>query len=154
MKIKSILLGLLLTLTVLVQAQTSVVSPMYNPGTTFTLANLGTTTVVRDTVTNTGTGYLNSRRLGGPGTVTIVVTATKVSGTQAGTITLQGSLDGTTYVALTTSETQTALATITAADATTNYTWRLASSPYLYYRVSWAGASTMVSYLNAYIMKH
>lgn len=110
--------------------------------------------LTRDTVSNTGTIYLTSGRVAGPGDVTIQVNATKISGTVGGTISLQGSLDGTNFKALNTAETQTALATVTATDASNVYHWRLNGSPFLYYRVSWTGTGTMAASFTAKILKH
>lgn len=110
--------------------------------------------LTRDTVSNTGTIYLTSGRVAGPGDVTIQVNATKISGTVGGTISLQGSLDGTNFKALNTVETQTALATVTATDASNVYHWRLSGSPFLYYRVSWTGTGTMAASFTAKILKH
>lgn len=104
-----------------------------------------TYSLTSDTVVNTATSYLTTPRMTpSPATsTTIWVVVTKVSGTVGGTITLQGSLDGTTFKAINTVDTQTALATITATDASNTYHWRLAGSPFLYYRVSWTGTGTM-----------
>lgn len=137
-----------------VKAQASVLQPMYNTGTTHFVEDFATVTAVSDTVTNTGSGALLSKRIAGPGSVTIQVNVTKVSGTVGGTISLQGSLDGTNYKALNTEETQTALATITATDASNVYHWRLSKSPFLYYRVNYAGTGTMVATFTATILKH
>lgn len=137
-----------------VSAQVSVLDDMYNTGTTHALADFQTVTAIKDTVADTGTGALLSKRIGGPGTITIQVNVTKVSGTVGGTISLQGSLDGLNYKALNTEETQTALATITATDASNVYHWRLKNSPFLYYRVNWAGTGTMNATFTAKIMKH
>lgn len=101
--------------------------------------------LTRDTVTNTATITLTSQRI--PATagaaVTIYIAVTKISGTVGGTITLMGSIDGTNFKALNTAETQTALATITATDASNTYHWRLNTNPFPYYRVSWTGTGTM-----------
>jgi len=145
---------LFILLSIGLNAQTSVDVPLVNPGNTFDITKLNTATATRDTVTNTGVGYLNTKKINGPGTVTIALVVTKVSGTVGGTITLQGSLDGTNYKAINTSETQTGIATITAADASAAYHWRLSNSPFTYYRVSWTGTGTMVAYLDARILKH
>ena len=108
-----------------------------------------------DTVTNTATQYLQV----GPMTAaaatstTIWIAVTKISGTVGGTITLQGSLDGTNYKAINTVDTQTAEATITATDASNTYHYRLASSPFPYYRVSWTGTGTMAASFRAYIYR-
>jgi hypothetical protein len=107
-----------------------------------------------DTVTNTATQFLTSPRLAGAKeTTTIQVNVTKISGTVGGTISLQGSLDGTNFKALNTAETQTALATITATDATNVYHWRLNGNPFLYYRVSWTGAATMSASFSSKVMQ-
>lgn len=139
MKIKLIglFLAAFLGLAVGVQAQ---VATFYNA--------LGTS-LATDTVTNTGTAYVSTLTALSSSQeydyTTIQVVATKISGTVGGTISLQGSLDGTNWKALNTLETQTALATITAADATAAYHWRLYGSPFLYYRVSWTGTGTMAA---------
>lgn len=101
--------------------------------------------VTSDTVTNTGTAYLSTALITpAPAvTTTIWVAVTKISGTVGGTITLQGSIDGTNWKALNTPNTQTALATITAADASGTYHWIISGSPMPYYRVSWTGTGTM-----------
>jgi len=148
----SVFLILLLSLIAIapMNAQTSVLTDLRN--------SLGTASVpiLSDTVTNTGTGTLSSIRVNGPGdNVTIVVTCTEISGTTAGTITIQGSLDGTNYKAIPTNETQTSITTATALDVASQvFTWRLASSPYLYYRVSWTGSGTMAASFAAKLMKH
>jgi len=108
-----------------------------------------------DTVTNTATIYLQSPAISpAPATsTTIWVSVTKISGTVGGTITLQGSLDGTNYKAINTVDTQTALATITATDASNTYHWRLAGSPFTYYRVSWTGTGTMAASFRSQIFR-
>jgi hypothetical protein len=109
-----------------------------------------------DTVSNTGTGTVQCRVLRDVPTVntTIQVNVTKISGTVGGTISLQGSLDGTNWKALNTAETQTALATVTATDATNVYHWRLNGSPFLYYRVSWTGTGTMSASFSASLYRN
>lgn len=103
--------------------------------------------ITSDTVANTATVYLTSPAVSAaPATsTTIWIAVTKLTGTVAGTITLQGSLDGTNFKAVNTPDTQTALATITATDASNTYHWRLSGSPFKYYRVSWTGAGTMTA---------
>lgn len=152
--VKMAMIALLIAASFGVQAQASVLASLYNGKTTYSLANLQAATATSDTVTNTGTGALYAKRIAGPGTVTIQVNVTKVSGTVGGTITLYGSLDGVNYSALNTEETQTALATKTAADASATYHWRLKNSPFLYYEVGWAGTGTMVATFTGYILKH
>ena len=108
-----------------------------------------------DTVANTGTGVVQFAPVSGGGySTTIVVKVTKLSGTVGGTITLQGSLDGTNFKALNTPNTVTALATITATDATNTYHWILLGSPFRHYRISWTGAGTMSATLGGDLLKH
>lgn len=107
-----------------------------------------------DTVTNTATNTLTSIKMT-PSTstsTTIWVAVTKISGTVGGTITLQASLDGTTYKAINTPDTQTAVAAVTATDATNTYHWRLSGSPFQYYRVSWTGTGTMAASFSAKVL--
>lgn len=135
-------------------AQTSVIAPLYNATNIYSLALLNASVTTLDSVTNTGTGVMTCKRVAGPGTVTIQVNVIKKTGTVAGTITLLGSLDGVNFKAIPTRETQTAIATITAADASGSYMWRLTDSPCLYYQVSWTGAGTMFATFTATILKH
>jgi hypothetical protein len=139
-----------------VKAQTSVLQSLYNATNTYTLARLQAATATRDTATNAGVAELYSKRISGPGTITIQVEQTKVSGTVAGTMTLYGSVDGVYYTAINTEETQTAIATKTLVDATgvTTYHWRLKTSPFLYYKIGVAGGTTCVYYLDGFILKH
>ena len=111
--------------------------------------------VTSDTVTNTATVFLTSPKISNaPATsTTIWVAVTKISGTVGGTITLQCSIDGTNWKAMNTPDTQTALATITATDATNTYHWRLSGSPFPYYRVSWTGTGTMAASFTAQIFR-
>jgi hypothetical protein len=111
------------------------------------------TNLTTDTVTNTGTAYVSTTTAltstQDYDATTVQVVVTKISGTVGGTISLMGSIDGTNFKALNTAETQTALATITATDASNVYHWRLSGSPFLYYRVSWTGTGTMAATLAA-----
>lgn len=127
----------------------------FNATNTYTLARLNSATAVRDTITDTGTGALYTKLQTGNGYVTVQVNVLKVSGTIAGTLVLSGSLDGVNYVALSTEETQTALATIalTNTTGTVAYSWRLRDSPYFYYKISTSGGTTCVYYLNAFIRR-
>lgn len=132
-------------------AKAQVVASLYNP--------LGTN-LTSDTLTlssATGTIYLTTRELKADLTyhTTVQVNVTKLSGTVAGTITLMGSLDGVNFKALTTLDTQTALATITATDATNSYHFRVTGGSFLFYRVSWtATTATMSAKLEAKIYRN
>jgi len=149
-KLKNLLIvGLVALLAINTNAQ--VVADFYNP--------LGTN-LTSDTLTlssATGTIYVTSRALKADFTAhtTIQVDVTKISGTVAGTISLLGSLDGTNFKALTVLDAQTALATITATDATNSYHFRITGGPFLYYRVSWtATTATMSATLKAKIYRN
>jgi len=98
-----------------------------------------------DTVTNSGTAYVSTVAVSpAPATTTTFwVSVTKLTGTVGGTISLQGSIDGTNWKALYALNTATALATFTATDATNTYHWIISGSPMPYYRVSWTGTGTM-----------
>jgi hypothetical protein len=111
--------------------------------------------ITSDTVVNTATIYLQSPAMtpAAATSTTIWIAVTKISGTVGGTITLQGSLDGTNFKAINTVDTQTALATITATDASNTYHYRLAASPFPYYRVSWTGTGTMSASFRAYVYR-
>jgi hypothetical protein len=93
-----------------------------------------------DTVTNTGTKYMTSGAIAGRlSAMTVQVDLTELSGTTAGTITLQYSLDGVTYFTL------AADSTYTATDvASQTFGW-FVKSPALfkYVRVKYTGSGTM-----------
>jgi hypothetical protein len=116
------------------KAQTSV-QTMYNASASAT-----------ETVTNTGTGILTSAIVrGNASQVTIQVAITETSGTTAGTLTLQGSLDGTNFYTLTNATSVPQVTTFTALDvASQTFIWRLDANPCAYYRVSWTGSGTMI----------
>lgn len=133
------------------QAQTQ---SFYNGTNSYTLAELLDATAVVDTVTDTGTGALYTKAVKGDGRVTIQIDITKVSGTIGGTLTLYGSLDGATFSALNTEETQTALATKTMSNATATYHFRLKANDFIYYKVGTGGDTTCVYYLRAKMLKH
>lgn len=108
-----------------------------------------------DTVTNAGTKTLTSAKTTLPyKTISVDVTVTKLSGTIAGTITLQGSVNGVNYVTVPTAFIETpsgqapystgGAATFTATNVTTQTKiWSIIGHPYVYYRVSYTGSGTM-----------
>ncbi len=111
------------------------------------------TNIASDTVTNTATNYLTSGTISGyKNVVSVQVIVTKISGTVGGTISLLGSVDGTNYKALNTRDTQTAVATITATDASAVYHWRITGNDFQKYRVSWTGTGTMAASFTAKIL--
>lgn len=94
-----------------------------------------------DTVTNTGTVYLEGR-VADKGAVAIQVNITKISGTVAGTATLYGSVNGSTYQPVDTVDAP--------AYTLTNVTsqgiiWHIDKSYLNYYRVSITGSGTMAA---------
>lgn len=98
-----------------------------------------------DTTVNTGTAYLTvATTAANRNVAAIQVVVTKISGTVAGTITLQGSLDGTNFFALTDSTTSPTITTKTATDvASQTFAWLVNHSPWVYYRISYTGSGTM-----------
>lgn len=171
-KILSLIFGLGLTLGVFAQTtptyapyNSSLAAPVYSTAATglpmskkFFNAGKGFF-VDSDTVTNTGTNYLITRTpIGGyASTVSITWTATKQTGTVAGTVTLYGSVDGVNFVAITGNLglNQTSIATFTPTDvATQTKTWVLQNNPYSWYEVSWTGAGTMAATQTARLQAH
>lgn len=110
--------------------------------------------LVRDTVTNTGTAYLQARIAGHKNTLGFHVVVTAISGTVAGTITLQGSNDGVNFVALTDTTSVPSIPAKTVANASASYAFWLQGSPFLYYRVSWTGSGTMVASFTCRALAH
>ena len=110
-----------------------------------------------DTVVNTATGYLQLRVPGNTsvsGETLIQATVTEISGTTGGTVSILGSLDGITFIALKLREVATAVNTWTPADQgpAQTYMWRLVGSPALYYRVSYTGTGTMSASFTAKLL--
>lgn len=141
------------------------------------VSNLPTTAtklIVTDTVTNTGTNFLSTGypqlssytaavyagsavAIVSPSYSTVVqVNIHKLSGTVAGTVTLQGSLDGSTNGWSTVLQSPYAATyTFTATDvADQSKTWTVANNPYRFYRVTWTGAGTMAATMSAFIWTH
>lgn len=116
-----------------------------------------------DTVANSGTGYVEYRVRGWYNTVSIQAVATKISGTAAGTVTLQGSLDGTNFVTVPTNYLfdvtgqepykVDGTATLTVTDVTTSTKiFTVIGSPFQYYRLSYTGSGTMSVRLRGYLL--
>ena len=116
-----------------------------------------------DTVTNAGSGYVGLQVKGWYHTVSIQAVATKISGTAGGTITLQGSLDGTNYVTVPTNYLYAvsgqqpyqvgSAATLTVTNVTTSTAiFTIIGSPFQYYRLSYTGTGTMSVRLQGYLM--
>lgn len=103
-----------------------------------------------DTVTNTGTKTLTLRVNSWYRTVVIQPVLTKISGTVGGTVTLQGSNDGTNYV--TVSSSYSDAQTLSASNvATQTKLFKITGSPYAYYRLSYTGTGTMSCKIRGYV---
>ena len=116
-----------------------------------------------DTATNSGTSYVQTRVRGWYNTISIQAVATKISGTAAGTLTLQGSLDGTNFVTVpinylfdvTGQEPYKVdgTATLTVLNqTTTTKIFTIIGSPFQYYRLSHTGTGTMAVRLRGYML--
>lgn len=104
-----------------------------------------------DTVANSATGYITYPLTDYYEQVAIQAVATKLSGTAGGTVTVQGSINGTNYVtvkaAYITSSTLTVLN-----QTTTSKIFVVTGSPYKYYRLSYTGTGTMSVKIRGYIL--
>jgi len=119
--------------------------------TTFPMAS-SYTGVYIDTVTNTGTGYVQIKFDGTYSYISIQPVVTKISGTLTSNSNakLQGSIDGTNFVDITgdtlnITNVSTAQHTIWTKTAATG-------NPYYWYRVSYTGVGTMSAKLQARIL--
>ncbi|GGG97350.1 hypothetical protein [Pedobacter zeae] len=99
-----------------------------------------------DTVTNAGVKYQIAAVQGFQDVVTIQTVITKISGTVAGTVIIQGSLDGVNYTTIGTDS-------FTATDvASQSKSWSVNPSTFAYYRVSYTGAGTMSAKINSKLL--
>jgi hypothetical protein len=107
-----------------------------------------------DTVTNTETEACSLKVVNSYKAVTVHTVITKLSGTVAGTVTLQGTIDGTTWVTVDTAALITeGASTYTATDVTTNTkTWIIDGAPYLWFKLSYTGSGTMAAIFNGYLL--
>lgn len=104
-------------------------------------------------VTNTGTGECSLAVKNSYKIVAIQLKVVKTSGTVAGTVTLQGSIDGTNYETVLAAATVNNAATFTATDVATQVkTFIINNNPYLYYKLSYTGVGTMVATLSGYVI--
>jgi len=112
----------------------------------YTMTNTG------DTVVNSGTKTVNLEVKAYHKTVSIQVVSTKISGTNGGTATLQGSVDGVNYDTVN-SAFLDGTATLTVLNQTnTTKIFQITGSPYRYYRVSHTGTGTMSARLKGYLV--
>ncbi len=111
-----------------------------------------------DTVLNTGTKACSLRVARGYRQITVAALLTKISGTVAGTVTLQSSIDGTNFFTLDSCAIQTdgninSPATYTATNvASQQKVWIINYNPYLWYKLSWTGVGTMSATLKGYLL--
>lgn len=106
---------------------------------------------VKDTTDNTAESYVTLGVERWYNTITIQSVVTKISGTVAGTVTLQGSLDGTNYNTV-----DSNYCTVTSYSPTNQTTntklFVVTGSPYRYYRLSYTGAGTMSASHRGYVL--
>ena len=104
-----------------------------------------------DTTTNTATSYVGLGVQNWYNTITIQSVVTKISGTVAGTVTLQGSIDGTNYVTVNSSYADVTSYSPTDV-ATSSKLFVVTGSPYRYYRLSYTGTGTMSASHKGYVL--
>lgn len=104
-----------------------------------------------DTTTNSATSYLTIPVTKWYNTMAIQSVVTKISGTVGGTVTLQGSIDGTNFS--TVNSTYVDASSYTPTDQATNSKiFIVMGSPYRFYRVSYTGTGTMSASHKAIIL--
>lgn len=104
-----------------------------------------------DTIVNSGTGYVGLTASNYYETIGIQCTVTKISGTVGGTVTVQGSIDGTNYV--TVSSSFSTAQTLSCTNVTTNTKlFVITGNPYKYYRLNYAGTGTMSATIKGYLL--
>lgn len=109
----------------------------------------GSGTAVVDTATVVNSLQLSEEH----SNVTIQSTITKVSGTVAGAVKVQGSLDGVSYYDIPAALTDNAVVTFSPANvASQNVCFVIKKSPFLYYQVSYTGAGTMNATISSNIL--
>lgn len=115
---------------------------------TFTMTSSG------DTITNAGTKACSLKVVHSYKQVSIQCLITKISGTIGGTVTLQGTIDGTNYVTVDTATFVTeGAATYTATNvASQSKVWIMNNAPYLWYKISYTGTGTMSGTLKGYLL--
>ncbi len=114
-----------------------------------TFAQTNTATVMSpalDTLTNVDTSNLVLKVPGSNNILTVQLNVVKLTGTTAGTATLQGSLDGLNYKDIKGAD------TLTLANASQVFHWVQPRSNYLYYKVRTLGTGTQSTQLKAYLL--
>jgi len=111
---------------------------------------LSSYSLTSDTITNTGTGYVEFAIENYYEKVSFQPVVTRLSGTAGGTVTLQGSNNGSDYV--TVSSSYVSAATMSVSNQVTNTAiLTVTSAPYKYYRLSYTGTGTMSCTLKGYL---
>lgn len=99
-----------------------------------------------DTVTSTTAHYMvlpSGTTLPATMELTLVATCTEITGTTAGTLTVEGSVDGTNWSSLYLTNSTTAVQSFTATDvASQTFSWKLDYFAYKYIRLKVVGIST------------
>lgn len=111
--------------------------------------------VTSDTVVNTASLSLTSPEISGTKQLlSFQVEVTEISGTTAGTVIIEGSLDGSDFKVIPTLNTQTAITSAAPADVTTKqiFVWRIDTNQFRYYRATYTGAGTMSARFFAQLM--
>lgn len=103
-----------------------------------------------DTVTNTGTKYMYVTVPSSHENVSIQSVVTKTSGTAAGYVYIQGSLDGVNYVGNIATTDSAAVSNVT----TNTYIFTMSTKAYKYYRLAYTGSGTMVCTLKGYFLSN
>ena len=133
----------LFALSYTVQAQTPSVTPITYTAVGQALSSVGH--AATDTVTNTTVKYQYAIANGSNIHITFQSLFTKVSGTAAGSIALQGSLDGTNYSTLGSAYTITDVSSQVA-------TFTVIPSTYIYYRIVVTPSGTQSSRINTKVL--
>lgn len=102
-------------------------------------------TPITDTLTNVDTARLIIRIPGEQNVLTFQANYTKISGTSAASLILQGSLDGVNYVTIKGADT----ATVANVAPVQSFAWELPRSNYLYYRIYGTTSGTQSGQLKA-----
>lgn len=114
----------------------------------------GSSGATSDTVTNAGTEYVYVNTTANVSAYSLQFVGTKISGTVAGTVTLEVSVDGTNYVSIDTSATlKKGTDSYTNTNVTTNtFVWTVTKPAFLWYRFKVVGSGTMVQRIQGYIV--
>ncbi len=112
---------------------------------------LSNVSLTSDTTINTATAYVSLPVTQWYNTIAIQSVVTKISGTVAGTVTLQGSLDGSNFNTVSSSY-ATVTSYVPTNVATNTKIFVVNGSPYRYYRLSYTGAGTMSASHRGYVL--